>query len=404
MSSLRDYSGTPAVEVFTLHDLMHRLTLRTMNNASPRAQMLIQRAIQDTIRQLPALHDWNYYKRQSRFTSTAGFTAEVSYDHDGATPRLLTITDEDNIWPTDASYGEIWYGGRPYRIYRRINSTQVMLEEAFSPSTDFEGSVRFERRAYQFSREITKVHHMQNLTTNRWIEFMPTAEFQARSHARWGYGLTTHFTFQNHGGLFGSTEIILLPSSTRAETYEVTATINPHIPKIDLVSGTTAVVTSGSATVTCSGAAFTDKLIGSIFRLGRTATAPSNDNYQDYEFQAFVTAVTSTTLTLSEVSPVAASGRGYTISSPVDIDASVMLEFTEDMAFAKYCQNHDHKSYQQAYAIALQSLRIARSRNNKVSLNSRLWEAGSWWGRWYGGFYTYGTICDVCGADPCTCV
>ncbi len=385
---VRDFSGIPRPEIYTLHQLAHRLSLRSGNDASERMQALMVRAIQDAIRALPGVYDWNYFKRQARFNTTTQIDPTVDYDFTGGTyERMLTITSDD-VWPADATYGEVHISDRSYRIASRISDTIVTLESDFAPTEDLtDSTVKWERRSYHFSREITKMHFLHSITANRSVQFLPTTEFQNADRVRWTGGTTTYFTWQNSGNRFGSSEIILLPSPVTSETFEATATVNPHIPRIALISGEEASTTANSTTVTCSDGAFTDKLIGTIFRRGRTEEAPSHFDSEDYDFEAFVVAVPSTTsLILSEAAPSTASDRGYAISSPIDIHASTMLEYVEDLAYANYTKNHDHKGYAQAKQIANDSFRMAISRNNIATLDSYLWHHGGWYGQWQGGF------------------
>ena len=378
---MKDYSGIPVNEVYTLHDLVHRLTLRTMADGTERNKALMIRAIQDAIRGLPAKHQWNYFTRQARFTSSARLSLSVTYNKNANT---LTTT---GTWPTDATYGEIVYASRRYRVLNRVSDTVVTMEADFSPLADFTGTATWERRAYQFSREITKVIDMRCTTSNRVVMFLPASTYSSADSAGWYPGVTTHFTIQNNGSSFGSTDIVLIPAPDVAETYEVTACVNPHIPRVELFSGTDGAVTSGSTTFTSSVGGLTDKLIGSIVRVGRTAVAPTYFNGSDWEFQAFVTATTDTTLTLSEPCTVTGT-RGFSVSSPVDIEASVMLEHVEDEAFRQYTKNHDHKSFPAARQIAMESWRYAVARDNKVSLSGYTWDIRGWAGEWwYGRFY-----------------
>lgn len=388
MGQIRDFSGIPEVEIYTLHDLVHRLTLRLMGDSKERTKALAVRAIQDAIRAMPGKHSWKYYKRQARFTSTPPITPTVTYDvTGGANERQMTITSS-HVWPADVTYGEVVIGTNPYRVFQRISDTVITLEPDFAyPSDITSQDVTWERRNYHFSREISKLIALVSITANRHIEYISSAEFQAADRSRWSSGLTTYCTMHNQGNRFGATELTLIPAPTVSETFEATAIVNPIIPKVELVSGTGASV-SGN-TVTVSGASFTDKLIGTIFRLGRESTAPTIYNYENYDFQAFVTAVPSaTTLTLSESIPSAASGKGYSMSSPIDIQTSVMLQALEDAAWEQYCKNHDHQGYVQARAVARESLLEAIRRDNAISLDGFMVNSSGWWGRWYGGFYT----------------
>ena len=390
---MRDFSAVPDVEVFTLHDLVHRLSLRTESDVTTKNIALWTRAIQDAIRGLPGKHDWNYFIRHARFQTTARITPTCTYDHTGgASERLLTITDGTNIWPADAELGEVWIDDieKPFRVYQRLSDTQVTLEPNFSFSEDFTATeVNWGRKAYQFNREITRVHQVQNLSQDRPIAFLPTVDFQDATHAHWGYGVTELCTWQNHGTKFGAADFILIPHPTEVNDIEVTATVNPIIPRIHLESGGDATIAAGSNQVTCTGAAFTNKLVGSIIRIGRRTDIPSYFDNRDFEFQAFVMSVDSTTqLTLSETAPSALATRGWTISSPADLEASTMIEYVEDEAFHQYCKNHKHETFREARAVAKESLRAAIARDNKTSLNSQMWapyNSSTWW--LSGGFY-----------------
>lgn len=384
---LRDYSGFARPEVYTLHQLVHRLSLRAANDGSERMKALMVRAVQDAIRSLPGVYDWKYFKRQSRFTTTPPLDATVEYIHTGGLyERQLRITSA-HTWPLDADQGVVYIAEQAYRVHQRISDVNVTLESDFAPRENYTGTMRWERRNYHFSREITKLHHMHSVTVNRSVSYLPTSEFNDLDRVRWIGGITTYFTYQNTGSRFGSSEILLLPSPRNPETFEVTATVNPHIPKIELVSGEEASTTFRSTTVTCLDGEFSPKLVGCIFRRGCMDNAPTYFDNEDYDFEAFIVAVPSRSkLILSEGAPSTATDRGYAISSPIDIDAPNMLEYVEDLAWANYTKNHDHKGYPQARQIANDSFRMAISRNNVASLDSHLWQHSGWYGQRHGGF------------------
>ena len=386
---MRDFSGSKEVEVFTLSDLVHRMTLRVSGEPTKRAQAMYVRAIQDAIRSLPSKADWTYYMRQARFTASPTQGMTIAYDHTGGTEeRLVTITSGD-AWPADATYGEIRVGENTYRVGRRLNDVQVTLEDDFSLRSDFVGDVTWERRAYQFSRELTKVHYVKNLTVDRIVPYLPVSDFMESVDTMWGQGSPDVFTWMNHGNTFGSPEFVLLPAPLRNDIYEVSATVSPLIPKINIVGGPDLVCASGSSTVTSDTNTFTSKLVGCVMRISGDGTPPIDFDGENYDFQAFVTEVVDdSTLKLSESVPFSGE-RGYAMSSPIEVDAAVMLEHLEDEAYHQYTKNHDHKSIQQAKMNARESLIMALSRNNKVSLNSRMWSSygdSGWWNS--GAFYT----------------
>lgn len=392
---MRDFSGIATPEIFTLNDLVHRMTLRTSGKATEQHKALVTRAIQDAIRSLPAKHDWSFFRRQSRFTASPIQSNGITYDHSGGSvERLVTITS-GNYWPQDAEYGQLRIGEQTFRILRRLSDTTVQLESDFSLRGDFTGTVSWERRAYRFSREITRIHYLHDITADRAVPYLAPSDFQESSYTEWGHGTRHVFTWQNHGGRFGSSEIILLPAPNTNNIFEVSATVNPHIPSIVSIASNDASVTQGTTSVSSAGSSFTSRLIGSVFRLSIDASPPVDFKSSDWEFQAFITDVPdSNTLTLSEVVPSTASGRGFVISSPVELEASVHLEYIEDEAYFQYCKNHDHRSLQQSSQVANSSLRAAMARDNKVSLNSRMWVENSAY-PWSTGFFHVDGIVDT---------
>lgn len=390
---MRDFSGIAQPEIFTLHDLVHRLTLRTGSTPTDRTLAMFSRAIQDAIRGLPGKHDWRYFNRQSRFVSSASVDLSISYDHTGgAHERLVTVTD--GALPADASFGELRIGESSYRVMNRITDSLCTLEPDFCLTEDMTGGATWTRRAYQFSREMLKINYVRNITRGLDLSFLPSSLTYTDSYHCTGY--PHHFTYQNHNGSFGVSEFILTPSPTLSEVYEVSGTVSPLIPRINYISGTNAAATIDSDTVTSASASFDKSLVGTVFRLSRDSTPPTGYNYEDWYFQAFVVEVTNaTTLKLSELIPETVTGRGYSISSPIDAESSVMLEYLEDEAYHQYTKNHDHKTFPIARKVASESLRMAVARDNRISLNSYLWRDSDIWGYIRGGFISsYPCLCD----------
>lgn len=361
---MRDASGFSALEVITLQDMVHALTMRCgVTTATSQSNARIIKAIQHAIRGFHSKHRWRYYRRMTQFKTSAATSMEIEYDHTGgAEERLVTITDGDN-WPSDAIHGELVVGENVYRILKRISNTQATLESDSSPTADFESTeATWSRRAYRFTRNIHSIEHAKYAGTNKQLFQLPMGEFSDLLSTCGRY-----FSWQNHGNEFGASELILHPAPTVEEVVEVSAAVLPHVPTIHSVTGTDLSGTSGTTTVTSASAAFTSKLIGSLIRISSTSTAPTQFTSDDYTFQAFITAVpTATTLTVSETIPANYSAKGYLISSPIDIEASVMLEALEDEAFYQYTKNHNHQGLKDAAAIAQKSLRDAMVRDSTM--------------------------------------
>lgn len=365
---MRDFSGFPKHEVLTLQDLVFKLTLRFGGAPGTYNDARVAEAIRSAMRSLCGKHRWNYYRRSTRINTTAQVDMVISYDHSGGLyERLATITS-GGYWPQDADQGDILMDDRFYRIEKRISDVQAVLESDFTLRGDTTGTATWRRNAYQFPREIQCVHNAHNITTRRPLTQLPPSDFDMAGYRPLISGYVRHFTWKNHGGKFGATEFILYPHPLVAETIEVNASVLPHIPYLANLSGNTLTGTQGESTVVCSGAQFNSSVLGAVIRVGRSSTEPTGLDSSNWVHQAFITSVTnSTTVTISEPLPESYSGRGYTVSSPIDIEASVMLEALEDEAFFQYTKNHDHAKMQIAAELSKKSLLDAMSRDNKTT-------------------------------------
>jgi hypothetical protein len=361
-------SGAARHEVLTLNDMVHSLTLRSGAQPSDRHNARMVKAIQSAIRSLHTKHPWTYYKSQTRFTTSPEVAMEITYDRTGgSTERLVTITS-DSEWPADAAYGELFIGDKIYRVHRRLSDTTATLEPDHSPSADYTGEATWRRRAYSFGREIIKVEYAHNITANRPLTSLPHAEFGASAYSQVVSGYTRNFSWQNHGGKFGGSEFVLHPAPIAEETIEVSALMLPIVPTITSVTGTDMAGSSGGYTLTSTAGAFSSRHVGCIVRVSINSTAPTELNSDNWDFQAFVTAVNSaTSITISDPLPQSYSARGYVISSPIDIEASVMLEALEDEAFYQYTKNHDHEKTVVASNMAKKSLLEAMTRDRRTS-------------------------------------
>jgi hypothetical protein len=80
----------------------------------------------------------------------------------------------------------------------------------------------------------------------------------------------------------------------------------------------------------------------------------------EFEWQSVIRRVVSATeLELAEPSPVAASGRGYSISDYLDINPMTMLDYMESLAFEYFAFNVDHAKLADAKQLSRQAFKLA---------------------------------------------
>lgn len=395
---MRDFSGFPKHSVITLHELLGGLHLRFGSNPSPPADARVLKSIQNAIQALSGKHNWTYYRRQTRFTTSPQVSMKFFFDQTGGAQERLASIVGGSYWPQDATYGELVIGEVKYRVEKRISAMQATLEKDFSLARDMTCCATWQRPSYQFTREIAKVHYVRNITANRQLTTMAPNEFEAMGHRPYTSGMTRHFSWQNRGNVFGGSEFVLHPAPICAEIVEVSASVIPHKPTVVSISGVDATGGQGTYDLICPSATFNHRAVGCVVRLSSTAALPGDD----WTYQGFVVGANGSTLKLSEPLPSNYSSVGYLLSSPIDIEASVMLESLEDECFYQYTKNHDHVKLRDASQIAAKSLREAMTRDNKAGVDNYDGHYG-WYDpfRFHGGYIN--VCCNNCASNSCSC-
>lgn len=347
-------------QVITLSDVVSALLDRSMApEGDTRTVRLLTSAVQQAMRDLPKKGKWKYYNQTLRFRSSAPVTATVSY---AESTRVMTITDGVNSWPTDATMGDVVIGNTPYRITTRTSNTQITLSTDSTIGADYTGEVQWLRSRYRFPRLFSKVHSLLNLSNRTPMAYLEVPQFYERMRLARYSGIPAIYTMTS-SNIAGYTDIELSPSGDVPTLFEGLVTVQPVVPKVYQVKGEGGAIASGATTF--SGAGFHADCAGSVLRLYSTL---SDVPYGRPKFESFVKSITnSTQLELVTPSPTTESNVVYVVSSYMDIDPSLMNTLVEDLAYAIYCQNHDHKGLAQANALAKSSLIEALAADTKLN-------------------------------------
>lgn len=353
--------------MFTFWDMVQRLLLRNGLAGSEVDIARLRVAIDKAYRMLPAIHNWRFYNRRLTLLVEAPQTIDaVSYDHTGGTyERQLTITGS-SVWPTTAVYGEIILGDVVYQIERRVSNTIVTLTEETNPGKDVSGTgLTWFRSCYPFPVPVKQVAEAWRGNQIYRLKACTSIDYPRFRKMFRQPGTPIQYAILPSRDRMGVMDFCLVPPPTVAEVYEVHVDVAPTPLRTYEVSGADAAVTSGSNTVTCAGASFSQNLVGTIFRLSPSSSLPSGLHYgaagrDEFEWQAVVRRVpSSTTLELVEASPVTASDRGYSLSDPLDINPMTMMDYFESLAFEHFSTNADHAKLAEAKELSKQSFRLA---------------------------------------------
>lgn len=353
--------------VFTFYDIVQRLLLRNGLSGSSSDVTRLRVAVDDAYRELPTLHKWRFYNRKLMLRTDASVSiTSCTYDHTGGTyERQLTITSAQ-VWPATAQYGEVQMGDATYQIERRISDTVVTLTTELNPGADGNfTSVAWCRSAYVWPVPIREVREMWRATSLVRLQPASQLEVPRIQKVLRKPGTPLRYALLPSRDRFGSTDVVLIPAPSESEIYEATVTVRPIALRNYEVSGSDAAITSGSTTVTCSGASFSQKLVGTLFRLSPNSSLPRGNHQddvtrEDYVSQAFVRRVISATqLELTEAASETATGRGYSISDVLDVEPATMLNVIEALAMERFAMNADHAKLAESKELTRQALRQA---------------------------------------------
>lgn len=351
-------------ELVTLSDVVVALIDRSMApEEDARTVRLMTAAVQQAMRDIPKRGKWMHYTGLLRFRTSSQVSPTVSYTE---STRTMTITDGTNIWPTDVTEGEILYGNTPFVVLSRVSDTVITLSPDGTIGQNLTNTtVQWQRQRYHFRKQFSKVHYLINLDNRLPLAFVDIATFYERQRLVRFAGIPSLYSLRN-SETNGWTDIVISPASTTSYLFEAQVSYQPTVPRIYRMSGDNGTISSGSKTFTAVGASFTADCEGAVFRIYNSTQDVA---FGRPIFESFIVSKDSTTqLTLAKACPSSYVGSAvYAVSSHIDIDQVLMGTLLENSAYANYCQNHDHKGFQQAKVIEKNTLVEALAANTKLN-------------------------------------
>lgn len=356
--------------VVTLSDMMERIGAKNGGfDGDTRTIRAVKRAIRDALRDLPSKMDWQYYDRELMLRTTASVGLEIEYDH-----ATLTATVTDGDLPTDVAYGMLVISGVGYPI-ASVDDPDIVLS-GIGPGEDYDGTATWCRASYTLPK-ISNIRFVTRSDNRLALTYVQPEIQLARDTLRSIPSTPIAYTLRQ-GATLGATDIVLTPPPSTSLTYRISAIIAPPYPAIDQVFST-ATGTSGAYTMTCADAKST--WIGTIVRAAPSQASDDKQDalkFQDYEWQAFITNVSGTTVTVNVALPSSFSSETILVSSLIDIAPGPMQTYFEARCHEYYCRNYDHKGLANAISIANKLFLEARGADTKVDqstnhMNEYVW-------------------------------
>jgi len=282
--------------MLTAHDLQMQLLDLIGGGADTLAVTKARRAIGLAYSDLAQRRQWHYYLRTGRIVTTASqTTGTVVYDHTGgSSERMLTLTGA--TWPDTANYGSVVISNIVYPIATRVSSTVVTLDAAINPGADVSSTTyRYYRDSYPLPSTVNQISELQlggellrtcRVGATEWLT-LRTQDLVA--------GRPREFALMGDSRQPGVLVVVLHPAPDQVYRLDYLDPLQPS-PRTSFDETTGTIACSASTTVTGTGTAFTEAMVGSTIRFG-TATQLPTESAGTYPaaFEGQVAAVGSAT-------------------------------------------------------------------------------------------------------------
>lgn len=270
-------------------------------------------ALADAVRTFPVLHRWNFYKAVGRVNLIRPYNAgTVTFD-----PVANTLTLAGGTWPAWAVGGRVRVGLVTALVAARTSGTVVALDSILTfPAAFAAKGYRLFLDAYDLPPDFNAMQSTFGADCWGGLRYSSTTSYLWGSEVDDAVGPPVYFTvFPKRTGGF---RLGIRPYSDQDRTLDFLyyRTMRPVKYDVGLNLGTVNV--SGTACV-CTKPMFVPDMAGSVIRITNTASPPELKGIVVHE-TTIAAVTTPTDLTLTDPFPVTATGLGYTVSDPIDVE------------------------------------------------------------------------------------
>lgn len=322
--------------VRTYQDAVEHLTDQFAVDRAFRIQRNIRRAVEEAYRDLPQQGYWSYYRRRAIINTAASQTSgTITYTH---STRIVTLAS--STFPSNAEKYRIIIGNVHYDIESYTDSTHVVLPSTSNPGANVAAGTAYTlyRNEYPLPVTFRRAIGLFDSTYLRPVQIITDSDEQALQIGSNGTpGVPAFACIRNTGETIGSLSLVFNCPPNSAVAYDLLfdAIPRPFVLPEKYSTGTVT-ISSGSASVSSSGATFASGVAGCVLRVTTSTTeeptAPfgalidqdSVDN--PYSFQSVVkTRDSSSALTLMDAADQTYTTVKYSLSDPLDIEDGAML-------------------------------------------------------------------------------
>lgn len=318
--------------VFTFADAIQHSVGYLGGNPTASGMAEILRAVQTAYRVLTESRRWTYLLKFDRIRVQAPYSSgTIEYDHTGgSSERLITLTSGTfPTWmgatATTPSTASIRIAGKIHKVSYRLTSTTLQLDSNINPGADISSGTSYEAfiSMYSMPTDFISLDIPYDTDLYRFGRYVRPNDWLARERYGEGTGAPNAFTIMGdpNNTARKALHTLYVPTATEELDY-----VYYRYPREIRYAGRRTAESQGtvalsSTTVTGTSTAFESGMIGSIIRVGNSTTVPTGlDGLTPYTEQFKISAYSSATSITIDSAATTASGVGYIISDPLDID------------------------------------------------------------------------------------
>lgn len=286
-----------------------------------------RRAVQDAYNHFPTLHNWAYLYTRGRVTTNPPQTlGTIAY-----TNSSLTVTLTGATFPAYVTQGVLVLNNIPYPIASNPTSTTVTLPPQNNPGADIAAGAAYTlyQDAYSLPIDFTQCDEVVNVNFGLRLNFEHPNTWLTFQRIYRGPATPRLYSITGSPAYFGTMALRFFPPPDAMYFMDFVYKRRPRALSLVSYSTGTASTTSGSTTVTGSGTAWDQTMVGSVVRFSQQGnnvvpTGPSGEN--PFYLERTVLAVnSSTSLTVDQDPVYNGSTLSYSLSDPVDVEEGSMM-------------------------------------------------------------------------------
>ncbi len=366
----------------TYFDLVESLIVSSFGGPQDAEQRDIRSAIHKAYNELTTIRDWGYYSVHGRIVTSPSYTTGTIGIASGAVTLTSGSFATAGVTAGNAKYWTIRTGDRSYPLAAYSSATAVTLESDFSGIDVAPGSsYTLFRTAYPLPDDFKNMDEPSD-EFNWWSGLYVTPDEAMKiERVNNSSGEPYHWTLiKDPHGTGWAIKLVGWPTSKETIDFTYRRTARPI-----RYSGHEAALRQGTlsragAAVTGSGTAFPAASVGSVLRLGDSATIPGPiESLTPWSGETVITGYSSATSLTTADSGTILAGTKYLITDPMDVAPHMQsaLESCCDYWLARTRNQGADKAFQ----MYQRDLRLAFEQDQLAPLSGRsrqVYHDGGW--------------------------